>query len=68
MISPDYGASDSGTDISLPKADYAALDAFAVANGLSLTNVPEPASGSLLLIGVGILTQRKRRRPGSVQG
>jgi len=46
-------------------SDAAVLDAFAVANGLSLptsANVPDPATGSLLLIApVGLLTRRRRR-------
>jgi autotransporter-associated beta strand protein len=44
--------------------DFAALDAFAEANGLSLpaSNVPEPASLGFLLFGaVGILARRHRR-------
>jgi autotransporter-associated beta strand protein len=44
--------------------DVAALDAFAVANGLSLptSSVPEPASASLLLLsGLSMLAHRRRR-------
>jgi hypothetical protein len=42
-------------------ADLAALDNFAAANGISLTNVPEPASAGMLIVaGLGIL---RRRRP-----
>jgi autotransporter-associated beta strand protein len=44
--------------------DFAALDAFAVANGLSLptSSVPEPASMGLLAMGaIGILARRRRR-------
>ena len=46
-------------------ADIAALDAFAVANGLPLPTigaVPEPASaGLVLLAGTGMLLRRQRR-------
>ena len=43
-------------------ADLAALNAFASANGISLTSVPEPASLGLLTLGtVAALTRRRRR-------
>ena len=43
------------------EADVAALDAFAAANGISLTSVPEPASMGLLMVaGLGILHRRRR--------
>ena len=42
-------------------ADLAALDSFAAANGVSLINVPEPATaGMLTMIGWGILRRRRR--------
>jgi len=43
--------------------DMAALDAFAVANGLSLptSSVPEPASAALLLVGAASLLSRRSR-------
>jgi hypothetical protein len=46
--------------------DVAALDAFAVANGLSLptSSVPEPASAVMLVVaGLGILARRRRSDP-----
>ncbi|MGA2442977.1 MAG: trypsin-like serine protease [Tepidisphaeraceae bacterium] len=43
--------------------DVAALDAFAAANGISLANVPEPGSLSLLVFGsVGTLARRRRHK------
>ena len=46
-------------------ADLAAMDAFAAANGISLANVPEPASTGLLILGaVSLLAQRRRVRYG----
>jgi len=42
-------------------ADLAALDSFAVANGIKIANVPEPASALMMLMaGLGILRGRRR--------
>ena len=42
-------------------ADVAALDAFASANGISLSNVPEPACAGLMLVAsLGVLRRRRR--------
>jgi autotransporter-associated beta strand protein len=46
---------------SVSSVDAAALDAFAVANGISLENVPEPASIAMIgLAGLGMLRRRRR--------
>ena len=43
--------------------DLAALEAFAAANGISLANVPEPASAAMMVVaGLGILRRRRRSR------
>ena len=42
-------------------ADLAALDSFAAANGISLANVPEPASAGMMgMVGLGVLRRRRR--------
>jgi hypothetical protein len=46
---------------SVDAADLAALNAFAAANGISLTSVPEPASLGLLVVAtIGVLGRRRR--------
>jgi autotransporter-associated beta strand protein len=60
-LAANFGQQANGTAVELPAADYAALDAFAAANGL-LADVPEPASvGLMVLAGIGIVGRRSRR-------
>jgi len=41
--------------------DFAALDAFAAANGISLAGVPEPmCAGMMAMAGLGMLRRRRR--------
>jgi autotransporter-associated beta strand protein len=56
----NIGKSDSGADVALPASDYAAIDAFAAANGL-MADVPEPATGSMLLMTAAAILTRRRR-------
>ncbi|MGD0140857.1 MAG: PEP-CTERM sorting domain-containing protein [Tepidisphaeraceae bacterium] len=61
-LAANFNQGVSGADASV--GDFAALDAFAVANGLSLptSSVPEPASVGLLTLGaIGGLARRRRR-------
>jgi hypothetical protein len=61
LFAPNFGLQDDGTDINLPAADWAALDAFAAANGLSVGSVPEPGTIGLLVLGMAALSPRRRR-------
>ncbi|HEX4053159.1 MAG TPA: autotransporter-associated beta strand repeat-containing protein [Tepidisphaeraceae bacterium] len=61
LLASNFGKSASGADVALPESDWAALDAFAAANGL-MADVPEPASAAMMVMtGLGILTRRRRR-------
>ncbi|HEX4055154.1 MAG TPA: PEP-CTERM sorting domain-containing protein [Tepidisphaeraceae bacterium] len=62
LFADNFGKSASGASVALSAGDWAALDAFAAANGISLSSVPEPASvGFVGIVGLGILTRRRRR-------
>ena len=58
-LAANFNQSASGAAVSA--SDVAALEAFATANGISLANVPEPASaGMIVMAGLGILGRRRR--------
>jgi len=60
LLADNFNDFASQSDVSA--ADLAALDSFAAANGISLANVPEPASMAIsVMAGLGILRCRRRR-------
>jgi hypothetical protein len=59
----NLGKQASGADVTLPASDYAAIDAFATANGFAIPTiaVPEPACAAMMVMaGLGILSRRQR--------
>jgi autotransporter-associated beta strand protein len=68
-LAANFGQGDSGADVQVTQADSAALDSFAIANGLPLPTfaaVPEPASCVLhSLATISLLTRRRRACPAS---
>jgi autotransporter-associated beta strand protein len=61
LLAGNFGKSATGQAIALPAADWAALDAFAAAHGLTAL-LPEPTSFAVLgVVGVGILNRRRRK-------
>ncbi len=60
LLVGNLGKQANGADLVLPASDYAAIDAFAAANGL-MADVPEPASvGLLLAVSAGFMARRRR--------
>jgi autotransporter-associated beta strand protein len=61
LLAANFNKGASGASGGATAADFAALDAFAAANGL-LADVPEPATAGLVaLTAVGALSRRRRR-------
>jgi hypothetical protein len=63
LLVGNFGKEANGASIDLPSADWAAVNAYEAANGIPLTNVPEPACTGLL--GLSGLRLFARRRPNS---
>ncbi len=62
ILAVNYGQSAGSNADVVTAADWSALDAFAAANAVTLSAVPEPATGGLLLLaGLGALCRRSRR-------
>jgi hypothetical protein len=60
-LAANFGQGDSGAATPGSASDRAALDAFALANGLPLAVVPEPAALALVsFCGVGLNARRRR--------
>jgi autotransporter-associated beta strand protein len=59
FLAANFNKGASGAAGGATSADWAALDAFAAANGL-LADVPEPASLGVM-VGIGVLMLRRRR-------
>jgi hypothetical protein len=61
LLVSNLGRQANGAAITLPAADYAAIDAFAAANGL-MADVPEPGCAALIaMAGIGVSARRRRR-------
>ncbi|HEX4056058.1 MAG TPA: dockerin type I domain-containing protein [Tepidisphaeraceae bacterium] len=59
LLASNFGKSAIGAAVELSPSDWAALDAFAAANGL-MSDVPEPTGAGLLVLGAaGILAKRR---------
>jgi hypothetical protein len=60
LLVGNLGRHSNGPDVILPASDFAAIDAFAAANGL-MADVPEPTSGGIIVLtGMSALICRKR--------
>ena len=60
LLVGNLGKEANGADVVLPAADFAAIKAFAAANGL-MADVPEPAAATMLALNLSALLLRRRR-------
>ncbi len=61
LLAINYGQSAGSNADVVTAADWSALDAFAAANGVTLTDVPEPTSAVMFVMaGLGIPLRRRR--------
>lgn len=58
LLAENFGLRADGTAIALPSGDWAALDAFAAANGL-MADVPEPNCGILAIVAAAGFLRRR---------
>ncbi len=62
ILAVNYGQSAGSNADVVTAADWSALDAFAAANGITLSDVPEPTFlGLSMLAGFGVLARRRRK-------
>jgi autotransporter-associated beta strand protein len=60
LLAANFGQQANGAAVELPASDWTALYSFAAANGL-MADVPEPASGAMVLMTVIGAVARRRR-------
>ncbi len=61
LLVENLGKQANGADVTLPAADYAAINAFAAANGLT-ADVPEPGCGVAMVAGFALILLVRTRR------
>ncbi len=66
LLVENLGKAADGADVTIPAADYAAIYAFAAANGL-MADVPEPGAAVLMIAGFSILHHRRGRASSSTE-